>query len=83
MSAVVSAGGQDPQQLTMVRKARGSEAHKGGQIWTQGDDSDTCVTSWLAGGESLSACSKAVAGVLPGAAPNPLLKCLTRPGGAQ
>ena len=82
MSAVVAAGGANPEQLTMVRKARGTEAHKGGAIWTQGDDSDTCLTSWLAGNTSASACAAGVASVLPGGpsgAPNPLLKCLSLP----
>jgi hypothetical protein len=81
MSAVVAAGGTDPQELTMVRKARGTEAHKGGPIWTQGDDSDTCLTSWLAGNTNESACASGLAGVLPGGASNPLLtQCL---GGAD
>ena len=77
MSAVVAAGGADPQRLTMVRKARGTESHKGGQIWTQGDDSDTCLTSWLAGAANESVCASALAGVLPAGAANPLLQCLT------
>ena len=77
MSAVVAAGGANPQQLTMVRKARGTEAHKGGTIWTEGDDSDTCVTSWLAGNANESACVRGMTGVLPGGASNPLLvQCL-------
>jgi hypothetical protein len=77
MSAVVAAGGADPQRLTMVRKARGTESHKGGQIWTQGDDSDTCLTSWLAGAADEGACVRGMAGVLPGASANPLLvQCL-------
>jgi hypothetical protein len=77
MSAVVAAGGANPQQLTMVRKARGTESHKGGQIWTQGDDSDTCLTSWLAGSTDEGACIRGMAGVLPGASTNPLLvQCL-------
>jgi len=61
----------------MVRKARGTESHKGGQIWTQGDDSDTCLTSWLAGSTDEGACIRGMAGVLPGASTNPLLvQCL-------
>jgi hypothetical protein len=79
MSAVVAAGGANPQQLTMVRKARGTESHKGGQIWTQGDDSDTCLTSWLASNVNESACFNAMAGVLPGGSANPLLTCLAEP----
>ncbi len=73
MSAVVAAGGANPGQLTMVRKARGTEAHKGGAIWAAGDDSDTCVTSWLAGRTDESACVRGMAAVLPGGSSNPLL----------
>jgi hypothetical protein len=76
MSAVVAAGGANPQQLTMVRKARGTESHKGGTIWTEGDDSDTCLTSWLAGATNTAACSLGVSGVLPGGATDPLVQCI-------
>jgi hypothetical protein len=58
MSAVASGG--DPALLTMVRKARGTEDHKGGQIWTTGDDSDLCLTSWLQGSPSTEDCESAV-----------------------
>jgi hypothetical protein len=76
MSAVVSAGGADPDQLTMVRKARGIESHKGGQIWSQGDDSDTCLTAWLSGAANATACARGMASVLPSGSSNPLLECL-------
>jgi hypothetical protein len=78
ISAVVAAGGIDPQRLTMVRNARGTEAHKGGQIWTPGDDSDTCLTSWLAGNPNANECAKAMTRVLPGGSSNPLLQCLAQ-----
>src|SRR4029079_3170092 len=39
----------DPVRLTMVRKARLREKHKGGQIWGAGDDGDKCLTNWLTG----------------------------------
>ena len=77
MSQVASGG--DPGQLTLVRKPRGTEAHKGGQLWTQGDDADTCLTAWLAGNPSTSACSNAMAAVLPGGNADPLLQCLQGP----
>jgi hypothetical protein len=76
MSAVVASGGANPQELTMVRKARGTEAHKGGTIWSEGDDSDTCVTSWLAGSTNAGACASGVSGVLPGGSSNPLVQCI-------
>ena len=41
--------GEHPELLTFVRKARGTEAHKGGTLITPGDDQDVCITSWLAG----------------------------------
>ena len=65
MSVVVSSGGQDPDLLTFIRKARGEENHKGGTIFTQGDGgvgtaADTCVTSWLAGSTNVSDCTLAI-----------------------
>jgi hypothetical protein len=79
LSAVVAAGGTNPERLTMVRMARGTESHKGGQIWTQGDDSDTCLTSWLARNADSDACGRAMESVLPGGLSNPLLQCLAEP----
>jgi hypothetical protein len=37
----------DPDQLTLVRKMRGVERHKGGQQSSPGDDLDRCVVLWL------------------------------------
>jgi hypothetical protein len=79
LSAVVAAGGSNPERLTMLRKARGTESHKGGPIWTQGDDSDTCLTSWLAGKANAGSCAQGMASVLPGGSSNPLLQCLAQP----
>jgi hypothetical protein len=79
LSSVVSEGGKNPERLTMVRKARGMESHKGGQIWTQADDSDNCLTSWLAGNADSNACTLGIASVLPGGSSNPLLSCLSQP----
>ena len=71
------AGGADPGTLTMVRKARGTEAHKGEQIWYEGDDSDVCLSSWLTGAANASACSRSLASALPGGAQNPLMQCVS------
>jgi hypothetical protein len=60
MTTVVRLHGQHPELLTFVRKARGTEAHKGGQLITPGDDQDTCITSWLANGTDLGACGNAL-----------------------
>lgn len=39
----------DPEKLTVIRKARLREKHKGGLVWNEGDDGDVCLTSWLTG----------------------------------
>jgi hypothetical protein len=61
MTAVVQGHGANPELLTFVRKARGTESHKGGTLITPGDDQDTCITSWLAGTTNLDACARALA----------------------
>ncbi len=73
------ASGGDPGQLTLVRKPRGTEAHKGGQLWTQGDDADTCLVGWLAGAPDTQACARAMAAVLPTGNSDPLLQCVQGP----
>jgi hypothetical protein len=73
VSAVAS--GADPSLLTMVRKARGTESHKGGQIWTTGDDSDLCLTTWLQGDPSTGDCESAVSGAVSTEARPTLLCC--------
>jgi len=61
MSTVESSNppGQHPELLTFVRKARGIETHKGGQLITPGDNQDICITSWLAGQTNTMACVNA------------------------
>jgi hypothetical protein len=58
MSDVVKDQGKDPERLTMVRKARNLEHHKGGQLFVAGDDRDRCLTSWLAGALDGDACQR-------------------------
>ena len=58
ISAVFAEGGARPERLTLVRKARGQEAHKGDAPIHQGDDADTCITSWLAGKTDTAACAR-------------------------
>jgi hypothetical protein len=64
MSEVVAGGGADPDLLTFVRKARGEEAHKGGQLidlTTQvGITQDDCITSWLSGNTNAMDCTQAI-----------------------
>ena len=61
MSAVVVDHGANPERLTFVRKARGTEAHAGGAIVKPGDARDRCILSWLAGAADVLACSTALA----------------------
>jgi hypothetical protein len=60
ISEVVASGGQNPDLLTFIRKARGEESHKGGALITPGDDQDLCLTSWLAGATNAAACTQAI-----------------------
>ncbi len=46
--------------LTMVRKARGLEHHKGGQLQLVGDPLDRCMTSWLTGAIDHDTCDTVV-----------------------
>lgn len=61
MSLVVSEGGAHPERLTFLRKARGTEDHKGLALWPEGDPQDLCVTSWLAGHTDVAMCQTALA----------------------
>jgi hypothetical protein len=36
-----------PECLTLVRKPRLQEKHKGGKIWNGGDDGDDCIVLWI------------------------------------
>jgi hypothetical protein len=69
LSEVVVAGGADADRLSMVRKMRGSERHKGGQLATAGDDLDRCLSGWLAGNVDTEACRSAARTTRPGAPP--------------
>jgi hypothetical protein len=60
ISTVVASGGSNPERLTLVRKARGTEAHKGGRIIVPGDERDLCLTGWLAGSADASSCTRAL-----------------------
>jgi len=46
LDAVVAKKGS-PDTLTLVRKPRLREKHKGGLIWNQSDPGDLCLISWL------------------------------------
>lgn len=61
LAEVVQDGGAQPERLTLIRKARGTEHHKGGALIAPGDAQDQCLTSWLAGSVNQAACADAVA----------------------
>lgn len=52
-------GGRSPARLTLVRKARGREAHKGGSVFPEGDAGDVCLSSWLSGATDVEQCDAA------------------------
>lgn len=60
MRQVAIEGGRNPERLTFFRKARGAEAHKGGQRVVPGDAADVCIQSWLAGAVDADPCKAAV-----------------------
>ena len=59
MGAVVRDQGAYPERLTFVRKARGTEDHKGSMIWAEGGLEDLCITSWLKGAADTDTCNAA------------------------
>jgi hypothetical protein len=63
LTAVVKDGGASPERLTLIRKARGTESHKGNKLWDAGDDADVCITSWLASNVDKGACARALMAV--------------------
>ncbi len=60
ISQVVLDGGAAPERLTFVRKARGTESHKGLAIWAEGGLEDRCITGWLAGKLDAATCADAL-----------------------
>jgi hypothetical protein len=60
LAIVTREGGAHPERLTLVRKARGSEEHKGGSALAPGSDADRCLLSWLSGSVDADACGAGV-----------------------
>jgi hypothetical protein len=54
----VVAGKALPDSLTLVRKPRLREKHKGGLIWTSGDPGDLCLLNWLTGIDDTAPCDQ-------------------------
>jgi hypothetical protein len=52
----VIAEGATPNELSIVRKMRGIEKHKGGQLSRAGDALDRCLVSWLTGHSDPAPC---------------------------
>lgn len=57
--AVVTSGGKDATRLTVVRKGRGDEDHKGDRRIVPGSDADRCILTWLSGAIDAEACKRA------------------------
>jgi hypothetical protein len=55
LAEVFASGGKSPERLTLVRKARGAEAHRGGKVFPAGSDGDLCLVSWVSGAPELVA----------------------------
>jgi hypothetical protein len=65
LSAVVS-GQDDPNQLSLMRKTRGIERHKGGQQAREGDALDRCLVLWLTAKYDATPCTAVVDAPSPG-----------------
>lgn len=59
MREVVQANGAGADRLTLVRKGRNDEDHKGGQRIKPGDPADTCLLTWLSNTTNEAACASA------------------------
>lgn len=65
LDAVVHSGGLDLERLSLVRKARGTELHRGGVQMLPGDPLDRCLTSWLSGHVHAESCTRVAAAPRP------------------
>jgi hypothetical protein len=59
LAAVLADSGRQPERLTMIRKERGTEHHKGNAIFRENDDGDRCLVSWVSGAVDIGACQRA------------------------
>jgi len=55
----------DPNELSLVRKARGIEHHKGGQRAIPGDSLDRCIVLWLTDNFDPDPCADVVDAIHP------------------
>lgn len=65
LDAVVQSGGLDAERLSLLRKGRGTELHKGGVQMLPGDPLDRCLTSWLAGRVFADSCTRVASAPRP------------------
>jgi len=56
---VALAKGAGADDLTLVRKGRGTEDHEGGSLILRGDDADACLIGWLSSAPNADACARA------------------------
>jgi hypothetical protein len=56
--AQVVQGLSSPDRLSVIRKARLQEKHKGGLLWYQGDPGDACLTNWFTSVDDTSPCDQ-------------------------
>jgi hypothetical protein len=56
LDLVMRTPGADPELLSLFRKPRGTEEHKGGTLMRRNDPLDRCLRSWLAGALDEDAC---------------------------
>lgn len=54
-----------PTQLSLVRKIRGIEKHKGGQLTIAGDALDRCLVLWLTADADPDSCEQVIAAPRP------------------
>jgi hypothetical protein len=67
LSAVLADKGAQPERLSLIRKARGHERHKGGTLMMAGEPLDQCLLAWLAGAVAQAPCQSAAQLEAPGA----------------
>lgn len=65
LDEVIASGGAEPERLSLLRKGRGAERHKGGTQMRPGDPLDRCLVSWLAGSVDREACLRVASAPRP------------------
>jgi hypothetical protein len=71
LALVVRDQGANPERLTLLRKARGAENHKGGAAIALGSPSDRCLLSWLSSQVEQTSCEAGALLIRPDAGSTP------------